>query len=385
MSSTASRIAHSLVPLSSAPLLRRAILAVLLAAGPVSGAWAAEPAAPPAPRLPIPAEPADNTVFDDGVLYRELTRGLYEIAINPQDGALYAASALSVPNVSGGIVYRLDPDTLAPVGALHTDLRNFALAMRPDGKRLYAANSIEHALTEIDLETNTVVNRLRFEERDSDGRGYGPRQVVYDGNHDVLYVGAVGDPAVIWVVDAATLQLRHTIRDAGKWLTGLLVHPKSGDLYAANGSGEILRIDTRTFRITHRYKPAGEREALLLNLAYDPVRNLLYVTDHSKLATTLVVDPDTGRQVGEIEGGDSMGILFNAKRRELYITHREQGTISVVDADTHAVKRTIRAAPNPNSLALSADGDVLYATIKTPFTKTYSASGTESVLRIPLD
>jgi YVTN family beta-propeller protein len=80
-----------------------------------------------------------------------------------------------------------------------------------------------------------------------------------------------------------------------------------------------------------------------------------------------------------------MAILLHPQRRELYVTNRERGTVSVWDADTHALKRTVRAGPNPNSLALSADGQTLFVTVKTPFTSTYSASGVESIVRIPLD
>lgn len=335
----------------------------------------------------IPAEPAAGaTVQDQGVLYRELTRGVYEVRHNPHDGLLYVASALSAPGVHGGVIYRLNPETLEPVGAIHTDRRNFALAFSPDGRRLFTTNSIEHSLTAIDLEENTVLGRLDFDETGTDGYKYGPRQVVYDANRDALYVGAVGNPAVIWVVDPQTLQLRHTIRDAGKWVTGLMVHPRTGDLYAANGSGEILVIDTETYAIEHRFRPAGDEEALLLNMALDEQTNRLYVTDHSGLKTTLIVNPDTGERIGELpEVGDSMAILFSPERREIYISNREQGTVTIWDADTSALERTIRAAPNPNSLALSADGAFLYATIKTPFTDTYLASGTESVIRIPLD
>ncbi|MCD9005913.1 YncE family protein [Luteimonas sp. XNQY3] len=363
-------------------------LATVCALGLATIAGAAEPtAAAPAFTPALPVEPATGTVIDDGVIYRELTRGIYEVVSNPHDGAVYVASALSIPNVTGGVVYRLDPATLQPIGAIHTDMRNLGLTLSPDGKRLFATNSLDHALTAIDLESNTVVARLRFDdEKDSQGHRYGPRQVIYDRGRDLLYVGAVGDPAVIWVVDARTLELRHTISNAGKWLTGLMLHPGNGDLYAANGSGEILRIDPERLRITHRFKPAGDTPALLLNMALDAEKNLLYVTDHSQLKTTLIVDPETGRKVGEIaDAGDSMGILFNAARRELYITHRDQGTVTIVDADTHETKRTVRAGPNPNSLALSADGTALYVTVKTPFTKTYTASGVESILRIPLE
>lgn len=364
----------------------RLFLAAVLACATIASVGAREPAQASTASPAIPVEPASATVLDDGVLYRELTRGIYEAVVNPRDGLLYVASALAADNVSGGIIYKLNPQTLETVGAIHTDLRNFALALSPDGKRLYATNSVERGVTAFDLEKNEVIGRIRFDEKGKDGHYFGPRQVIYDQKKDLLYVGAVGNPGVIWVLDPQTLALRHKIENAGKWLTGLLVHPKTGDLYAANGGGEILLIDTGSFQIKQRFKPAGDAEAILLNLALDEARNHLYVTDHSKLKTTLIVDAASGRKIGEIAGaGDSMGIRHNPARKEIYISHREQGTVSIVDADTLAIKRTVRAAPNPNSLALSPDGKTLFVTVKTPFTKTYKASGVESIARIPLD
>lgn len=338
-------------------------------------------------RPSLPAEPAaSGAVRHEGVLYRELTRGIYESIQNPKDGLLYVASALSIPGVTGGVIYKLDPATLDVVGAIHTDRRNFALALNTDGSRLFTTNSLEHSLTSIDTEKGSVIGRIDFDEQGVDGYKYGPRQVIFDAPRNALYIGAVGNPGVICVVDPDSLQLRHTIANAGKWVTGLLVHPTTGDLYAANGDGEVLVIDTRTYEIKHRYKPAGEQEALLLNLALDPQSNRLYVTDHSKLKTTLILDAATGQKVGELpEAGDSMSIRFNPVRREIYVSHREQGTVTIWNADTLTRIRTIRAQPNPNSLALSTDSQSLFVTVKTPFTDTYSASGVESVLRVPLD
>lgn len=156
-----------------APALLFALACPLGAATPDSNAPAFAP--------PLPAEPANGAVLDDGVLHRELTRGIYEVISNPHDGMLYVASALSIPNVTGGVVYRLDPQTLAPVGAMHTDLRNLGMTLSPDGTRLFVTNSLDHALTAIDLESSKVVARLHFtEDTDEKGHRYGPRQVIYD-------------------------------------------------------------------------------------------------------------------------------------------------------------------------------------------------------------
>lgn len=364
---------------------RSAAGALLLIAG--AGLSVTAPASAQNAPSGLPAEPAASAaVLDNGALYRELTRGIYEVRHNPRDGVLYVASALLIPGVKGGIVYKLDAETLEPIGAFHTDRGNFALALNADGSRLYATNSLEHSVTAFNLEDNSIIGRLDLNEVGADGNKFGPRQVLHDPAKGALYIGAVGDPGVIWVVDAETLQLRHTIREAGKWVTGLAIHPRTGDLYAANGGGEVLVIDTATYAVKRRFRPAGEAEALLLNFAFDIDNNRLYVTDHSKLKTVLIVNPDTGEKIGEIpDAGESMAILLHPQRRELYVTNRERGTVSVWDADSHALKRTVRAGPNPNSLALSADGQTLFVTVKTPFTSTYSASGVESIVRIPLD
>ncbi len=66
----------------------------------------------------------------------------------------------------------------------------------------------------------------------------GARQILLLNN--TLYVGAVADPAQIWVVDANTLKLKARIKNTGKWMTGLHYSAQTGRLYAANGGGEIL-------------------------------------------------------------------------------------------------------------------------------------------------
>ena len=53
---------------------------------------------------------------------RILGDGLYELAYSPAEKALFIASAQGFKNVNGGMIYRLDPVTLATQGETHTDL-----------------------------------------------------------------------------------------------------------------------------------------------------------------------------------------------------------------------------------------------------------------------
>jgi DNA-binding beta-propeller fold protein YncE len=352
-------------------------LALLVAAS-LSGCAAQKAATPaPAPEKTVTA-PAQT-----GVLKRDLADGLYEMVLNPKGDALFVASAEGFKDVQGGVIYKLDPATLKTLGRSHTDLKNFAMTISPDGQTLYVTNSLDGGISAISTADGKIQQRLMFTERNKEGFPFGAREIMlHDGT---LYVGGVGDPGVIWVVDAKTLKLKKTIKNAGQWVTGLLWSEQTDRIYAANGGGEILVINPRSNKIEKRWKPLGDKPALLLNLAEDTATGRLFVTDNSKAKTTLVVNIRTGELIKQLEVGDSLAVKFNAKRNELYITQRESGKLLSLDATTFAVKHSWDLPPNPNSLLLSADGQTLFVTVKQPFNKDHSTNGPDSVVRISLN
>lgn len=333
--------------------------------------------------VPAPeAKKAATAPEQTGVIKRDLADGLYEMVLSPNADALYVASSEGFKDVQGGVIYKLDPATLKTIGRSHTDMKNFAMAMSADGQTVYVTNSLDGGISAVSTADGKVKKRLMFTERNKEGFPFGAREILlHDG---VLYVGGVGDPAVIWVVDAETLKLKKTIKNAGQWVTGLLWSEQTGRLYAANGGGEILVINPRNNRIEKRWKPLGEKPALLLNLAEDSATGRLFVTDNSKAKTTLVLNIHTGEVIKPLDVGDSLAVKFNAKRNELYITQRESGKLLSLDATTYAVKQTWDLPPNPNSLLLSADGQTLYVTVKQAFNKDHSTNGPDSVVRIAL-
>lgn len=333
---------------------------------------------PTATQAPQPVAPAATDVVT-----RSLADGLYEMALSPAGDALYVSSAEGFKDVQGGAVYKLDPATLKTTGVSHTDLKNFAMAMSPDGKTVYVTNSLDGGISAISTAEGKVKARLLFPERNEKGLPYGARQILL--HNDTLYVGAVADPAVIWVVDAKTLKLKTRIKNTGKWMTGLHYSGSTGRLYAANGGGEILVINPRTNRIEQRWKPLGDKPALLLNLAEDRDTGRLFVTDNSQAKTTLVLDIHSGKVIKDMQTGDSLGVIFNPKRHEIYLSQRESGKVLSLDATSYALKKSWSLKPNPNSLLLSADGQTLYVTVKQAFNKDHSTDGPDSVVRIALN
>ncbi|MEZ3500045.1 YncE family protein [Pantoea sp. KPR_PJ] len=313
---------------------------------------------------------------------REIGFGLYEMAYVPGAKALYVASADAFKDVSGGVIYRLDPDTLETTGKGYTDLKNFGMTMNRDGSVLYVTNSLDGGVSKIDPVKGKVLARTLFSERNKEGYPYGAREIFL--HDDRLYIGGVGDPGVIWVVDAQSMKLKTRIKNAGKWVTGIIYSPVTDRLYAANGGGEILVINPRSHKIEKRLTPGDDKTYLLLNMAEDPATGRLFVTDNSKAKTTLVFDERSGKVIRRIDG-DALGIKFNAKRNEIYISQRESQKVLQLDATTCAVKNSWSFDGHPNSLLVTPDGQTLYVTIKQGFNKDHSSKGPDSVARINLN
>ena len=168
-------------------------------------------------------------------------------------------------------------------------------------------------------------------------------------------------------------------------MTGLHYSESTGRIYAANGGGEILVINPRNNRVEQRWKPLGDKPALLLNIAEDSQTGRLFVTDNSQAKTTLVLDIHSGKVLKQLDVGDSLGVMFNPKRHEIYVSQRESGKVLSLDATSYAVKKRWDLKPNPNSLLLSADGQTLFVTVKQVFNKDHSTNGHDSVVRIDLN
>ena len=315
------------------------------------------------------------------VTQQTLGDGLYEMAYSPAADALYVASAQSFKDVVGGVLYRLDPVSLAIEGQTHTDLKNFGMADAADGKIFYTTNSLDGGVSKVDALSGKVLQRVMFGGKDKDGDAIGARELLLHG--DELYVSRVADPGFISVVDTKSFTLKTVISNAGKWVTGLIYSPLTQRIYAANGSGEILVINPQSHTIEQRWSAGDGKKYLFLNMAEDPATGRLFVTDDSQGKTTLVFDEHSGKVIKRIPG-DALGIKFNAKRNEIYISQRESKKVLQLDATTYALKHSWDFATHPNSLLVSPDGNTLYVTLKQDFNQDNSTKGPDSVARIAL-
>lgn len=80
------------------------------------------------------------------------------------------------------------------------------------------------------------------------------------------------------------------------------------------------------------------KEHFYLNLSTDTAGQRAFVTD-SKQPEVLVVNLKDGSVMQKIAAPASLAVLFNPARNEAYVTHREAGKVSVIDAKTYKVTR----------------------------------------------
>lgn len=327
-----------------------------------------------------------STQAAEEMLRKAVGKGAYEMAYSQQENALWLATSQSRKLDKGGVVYRLDPVTLEVTQAIHNDLKPFGATINNTTQTLWFGNTVNSAVTAIDVKTGEVKGRLVLDDRKrtEEVRPLQPRELVADDATNTVYISGIGKGSVIWVVDGENIKLKTAIQNTGKMSTGLALDSKGKRLYTTNADGELITIDTADNKILSRKKLLDDgKEHFFINISLDTARQRAFITD-SKAAEVLVVDTRNGNILAKVAAPESLAVLFNSARNEAYVTHRQAGKVSVIDAKSYKVVKTFDTPTHPNSLALSADGKTLYVSVKQKSTKQQEATQPDDVIRIAL-
>ena len=327
-----------------------------------------------------------STQAAEEMVRKAVGKGAYEMAYSQQENALWIATSQSRKLDKGGVVYRLDPVTLEVTQAIHNDLKPFGATINNTTQTLWFGNTVNSAVTAIDAKTGEVKGRLVLDDRKrtEEVRPLQPRELVADDATNTVYISGIGKESVIWIVDGENIKLKTAIQNTGKMSTGLALDSKGKRLYTTNADGELITIDTADNKILSRKKLLDDgKEHFFINISLDTTNQRAFITD-SKAAEVLVVDTRNGNILAKVAAPESLAVLFNPARNEAYVTHRQAGKVSVIDAKSYKVVKTFDTPTHPNSLALSADGKTLYVSVKQKSTKQQEATQPDDVIRIAL-
>lgn len=327
---------------------------------------------------------------------QEVGNGLYEIVFDPASRSLFVAATPTFAKGEPGLVHRVDPQTLTIKQSLQIDRRAFALGLNSKTNTLYVGNTLDGSITVLDLATNTVKRVIQVGKLNDKGEAAHTRKVIVDEAADRLYITNPSQEGTVWSVDGQTGQIVATFENLGKWSTGAAFDASTRRLYVGHGgTDEIAVIDVDAGKVATRFTTGETDKHYFINLAVDARTQRLFASD-ANANELFVFDARTGAILKRVPVGlGALDVLFNPQREEVYVTSRGvtrsepsgTGQITVIDANTYAVKRTLDVPVHPNSLALSADGQTLFATVKVPRGDkhpAYKKDARDSVARIDL-
>ena len=309
----------------------------------------------------VSANELSETIFP----MQPLGHGVYELAYDKSKHAVYAASAPSFgKDNTAGKVFQLAADTLTITDQIPTERRTFAVALDEEHHVLYLGNALDGSVTLLDTRTNRVLKTLQLSDDSNPKKQAHVREVVLDKRHHRLYVSGIGskNAGLLWVVDTEKQQLATTLDHLQP--VGFAVDEAGEKIYVVTGPGELVVLDGKTSQPLSQVKvDPAETDHYFLNIALNTQAGLGYIAD-TNTRDVLVVELKSGKLLHRIPTPNSIAVIYNAARNQLYVTHRNARQISVIDAATYRVTHTINTRAQPNSMVLSPDAHTLYASVK---------------------
>ena len=360
---------------------------------------------------------------------------LYEVAYSPSQDVVYVVSAGGFgPDAPASKVLRLDPKTLDVKGEIPLSVNGFGLVLDDAAHRLYITDTRAGSLTVLDVASDTVVGTVALNEapdavssqkpakasqaarsgktsragktakpagEDNKDGMYKYREVVLDRTHNRLYLPGMsleaGSDGVLKVVDAHTLKVQKVVPGLGFGTTGIALDETAGKLYVSNLVGQLFVVDTGTLAVTGKFEVAADQ---LLNLAVDRAAGQVLAVDQGmarldekrqqdgiaytprgKGNQVVAIDPANGQVTRNIAvGTQPVALLPDAERNRLYVSNRDSGNVSIIDARTGHLLKSVDLQRHPNSLALNPKTGEVYVTIKNA--RDAARGSNESVARI---
>jgi YVTN family beta-propeller protein len=216
------------------------------------------------------------------------------------------------------------------------------LALSPDHHSLVVGDTRGNALFFLDPRTGALQRRVTISD---------PYQLQYSPNGKLLTTAGLARNQID-IYDATTLALLHRV-PARSMPSHIAYSPDSAVVFVSlQGTNRLIAIRTADGGVQWNgpvcSTPAG---VFWLN-----GRVLVGCMGEAHIA---VVDPASGRVERVIPTGRGAHTMFlSPDKRLIYATNRVDGTISIIDAATLEVKRTLDVPGGPDDLDFAPDGHV---------------------------
>jgi YVTN family beta-propeller protein len=256
-----------------------------------------------------------------------------------------------VPESQGQDVDVIDPHTMKVIDRYPTGLAPQHVVPAWDLRMLYAANDLGDSLTPIDPKT---------------GRRAGPNVAVTDPYN--MYFTPNGRYAIVVEEARQVLAFRDphdfTLVKAVPVTCAGVDHADfsvdgSYAIFSCEFSAKMVKIDLQTLSVVGYLSIPGSSPQ---DVKLDSVGQIFYTADMHR-GGVYEISAATFQVIGFIPtGADAHGLYVSRDGRDMYVTNRGSGSISVIDLATHEVAQTwvIPGGGSPDMGNLSPDGRVLW-------------------------
>jgi YVTN family beta-propeller protein len=296
----------------------------------------------------------------------KLVPGLYQSDISGKNGAIFVTSAVGRPPVKASQLLKLDADTLAiqaqitpatlPGAAGQGQVfAVYGVGVDDRNGNVWATNTRQNTVAVYRQSDLSLVKQF---EPDAVAHA---RDVVIDTTLDRAFAGATGTP-VVAMFDAAKLTLSRNIeiqsqvKDGKFSVASLSLDAQAHKLYTVSlSTNEAAVIDTKTGTVDKVMPIEGVNMAM--GVAHDAKTNRLFVTGQ-RSDNLAIVDAASGKVLHLVTtGGGPLNVAFDPVKRLAYVSNRTAGTVTVVDPDGKIVAN-LENGTFPNHVLADAKGNV---------------------------
>jgi YVTN family beta-propeller protein len=259
-----------------------------------------------------------------------------------------ASARIYVSNQLDNTVSVIDGATHKIVATVRVGVSPAQMAVSPDRKSVYIANTGSNTVSVLNTENNTVAKTIALP------RGSRPIGVAVSPSGRYLYT-ADGGANRVSVLDTRAGRVVASVR-VGTQPLSVATAPDGKTVYAANsGSGDVSVIDARTNRVV-RTIPTGRFPS---GVAVTPDGASLYVTN--ELAGVTVINAGNGTVAARLPEPSPFSVAMRPSGDRAYVTSLGPGRVTAIDTRTHRVSTTVSVGPSgTDPFTVRATDDAVY-------------------------
>jgi len=256
-----------------------------------------------------------------------------------------------VPNSGSNTVDVIDPTTFKIVGHFNVQRQPQHVTPSYDLKTLWVLNDLGDSITRIDPATGESHETIPVKD---------PYNMYYtpDGRFAIVVAERTQrldfrDPKTFKLVDSLKLSCRGVdhmdFSPDGRYL-----------IASCEFSGELVKVDVATHTLLGTLKL--QEHAMPQDVRIAPDGKIFFSADMMAGGVHLI-DGEALKEVGFIPTGKGAhGLYFSRDSKSLYVSNRDEGSISVIDVQKRAVatKWTIPGGGSPDMGGVSANGKILW-------------------------